>query len=82
MSTYCAEVLSPAPVQVLLIRQRPEGFFLERLNEWSESVGTTQHDELDEAMRQAYSEYGRVSNCRLCPDDVDPLEYIRARSDS
>ena len=41
MSTYCAEVLSPAPVQVLLIRQRPEGFFLERLNERSESVGTT-----------------------------------------
>ena len=82
MSTYCAEVLSPAPVQVLLIRQRPEGFFLERLNEWSESVGTTQHDELDEAMRQAYSEYGRVSDWRLCPDDVDPLEYIRARSDS
>jgi len=27
VSTYCAEVLSPAPVQVLLIRQRPDGSF-------------------------------------------------------
>ena len=46
MSTYCAEVLSPAPLRVLLIRQRPDGFFLERLNERRGSVGTTQHDEI------------------------------------
>jgi hypothetical protein len=33
---------------------------------------------LDEAMRQAYSEY-TISNWRFCPDDVDPLEYIQAQ---
>ena len=31
-------------------------------------------------MRVAYSEY-TISDWRFCPDDVDPLEYIRAQSD-
>jgi hypothetical protein len=82
MSIYCAEVLSPAPVKVLLIRQSPDGFFLERFNERGESVGDTRHDEMDDAMREAYSAYGSISDWRLCPDGVDPLEYIRARSES
>ncbi|HTP19522.1 MAG TPA: hypothetical protein VMJ65_07955 [Solirubrobacteraceae bacterium] len=67
-------------VKVLLIGQRPDGFFLERFTPGGEPVGTTRHDEMDEAMREAYSEYGQVSDWRLCPDDADPLEYIRERS--
>jgi len=85
VSIYCAEVLSRAPerdVKVLLISQKPDGFFLERFNDREGLVGTTRHDEMDEAMRQAYSEYGRVSDWRLCPDDADPLQYIRGRSGS
>jgi len=85
MSTYCAEVIGapgqPEPsrdVKVLLISQRPDGFFLQRLNERGELLGETQHDELDDAMRHAYSEYGAISDWRLCPDDVDPLQYTRA----
>jgi hypothetical protein len=76
VSIYCAEVLSPDPdrdVKILLISQKPDGFFLERFNDRRELVGTTRHDEMDEAMRQAYSEYGAVSDWRLCPDDADPL---------
>ncbi len=103
MSTYCAEVLSPAAdrgdqpgsglpgvaeresapdVKVLLISQRPEGFFLERFNERREFVGSTRHDEMDDAMREAWSQYGSLSDWRLCPDGTDPLEYIRSRSRS
>jgi hypothetical protein len=80
-----APVARPEPtpdVRVLLIRQRPDGFFLERFNEGREFVGGTQHDELDDAMRHAYSEYGPISDWHLCPDDVYPLDYIRARSGS
>lgn len=66
-------------VKVLLIDARVDGFFLERLTDRGESVGSTQHDTMDEAMWQAYSEYV-VSDWRSCPDDVDPLEYIRAQS--
>ena len=67
-------------VKVLLIDARVDGFFLERLTDRGECVGSTQHDTMDEAMWQAYSEYV-VSDWRSCPDDVDPLEYIRAQSD-
>jgi hypothetical protein len=45
-------------------------------------VGETRHDTLDEAMSDAYSEYGAISDGRFCPDDADPLEYIQAQSDS
>ena len=85
VSIYCAEVLSPDPdrdVKILLISQKPDGFFLERFNDRRELVGSTRHDEMDEAMRQAYSEYGAVSDWRLCPDDADPLEYLQGRSGS
>lgn len=47
MSIYCAEVLSPAPdrdVKILLISQKPDGFFLERFNDRRELVGSTRHD--------------------------------------
>jgi hypothetical protein len=67
-------------VKVLLIAERVDGFLLHRFNERGEVVGETQHDTLDEAMWQAYSEYV-LSDWSFCPDDVDPLEYIRARSD-
>jgi hypothetical protein len=67
-------------VKVLLIDARVDGFFLKRLSDRGEPVGTTQHDTMDEAMWQAYSEYV-VSDWRSCPDDVDPLQYIRARPD-
>jgi hypothetical protein len=69
-------------VKLLLISERPDGFFLERFNEHGEFVGTTRHDEMDDAMREAYSEYGPISDWRFCPDDADPLELIRRRSES
>jgi hypothetical protein len=87
-TTHCAEVLSLAPTAtggplpraaVLLIHERVEGFFLERLTDRGESVGTTQHDTMDEAMWLAYSEYV-LSDWTSCPDDADPLEYIRSQS--
>jgi hypothetical protein len=58
-----------------------DGFFLERFTDRGEPVGSTQHDTMDEAMDQAYSEYDAISGWRLCPDDTDPLEYIRSQSD-
>ena len=67
-------------VKVLLIAQRPDGFILQRFNDGGTLVGDTRHDEMDEAMRQAYSEYGSISDWHLCPDGADPLEYIRAVS--
>jgi hypothetical protein len=67
-------------VKVLFIDVRVEGFFLERFNDHGELVGTTQHDTMDEAMSQAYSEY-EIPDWRSCPEDVDPVEYIRAHSD-
>ena len=70
---------SPSP-QVLLVTERVEGFFLDRLTDRGELVGETQHDTLDEAMWQAYSEYPAISDWRFCPDDADPLEYIQTRS--
>ena len=69
-----------ADVKVLLIVQRPDGFFLERFNERGELVGESQHDEMDDAMREAYSQCGPISDWRLCPDGVDPLEYIRTHA--
>jgi hypothetical protein len=70
-----------ARVKVVLIDIRVDGFFLERFTDSGELVGETQHDTLDEAMWQAYSEYV-LSDWSFCPDDVDPLEYIRAQSDA
>jgi hypothetical protein len=70
-----------AEVKVLLIDEKVEGFFLERLTARGERVGTTQHDTMDEAMDQAYSEYDAISDWRFCPADTDPLEYLRAQSD-
>lgn len=71
----------PPPVKVLLIAERVDGFFLERLTEGGELVATTRHDTMDEAMDQVYSECDTISDWRLCPDDVDPLAYLRAHSD-
>jgi hypothetical protein len=71
----------PLPqVKLLLIAERVDGFFLERLTERGQLVGTTRHDTMDGAMDQAYSEYDAISDWRLCPDDADPLEYLRAQS--
>src|SRR5216683_1743261 len=69
---------SPArsDVRVLLIRERIEGFLLSRLTDRGEPAGQTQHDTLDEAMSQAYSEYD-ITGWKFCPAGVDPLEYIR-----
>ena len=84
-TTYCAEVLSLAPApagrpppqaKVVLIAQRVDGFFLERLGPGGERLGRTQHETLDEAMYQAHAEY-TLSEWRFCPDDADPLEYVR-----
>ena len=67
-------------VRVLVIAEKVDGFFLERLTERGELVGTTRHDTMDEAMVQAYSEYDAISDWRLCPDGADPLEYLHAQS--
>jgi hypothetical protein len=67
-------------VKVLLIAQRVDGFFLERFTDRGEHVAETQHETLDDAMWQAYSEYDAISDWRLCPDDADPLEYIQTQS--
>ena len=61
---------------MLLIDERVDGFFLQRLTDQGEPAGTTQHDTMDEAMWQAYSEYV-LSGWRSCPDGVDPLEFMR-----
>ena len=66
--------------KVLLITERVAGFVLQRLTDRGEHVGDTQHDTPDEAMSYAYSEYDAISDWRSCPDDVDPLEYMRAQS--
>jgi hypothetical protein len=70
----------PPVVKVLFIGVRVEGFLLERFNDRGELVGTTQHETMDEAMWQAYSEFV-IADWRSCPEDVDPVEYIRAQSD-
>jgi hypothetical protein len=71
----------PAPqVKVLLIAQKVDGFYLERFTDHGERVGDTLHETLDDAMYQAYSEYDTISDWRLCPDDADPLQYIRGQS--
>ena len=67
-------------MKVLLIAERVEGFFLKRFTDRGELVSETQHDTLDEAMSQAYSEYPAISDWRFCPDDADPLKYIQAHS--
>jgi hypothetical protein len=68
-------------VKVLPIRERIGGFFLSRLTDRGEPAGQTQHDTRDEATSQAYSEYD-ITGWKLCPDGVDPLEYVRRRSES
>jgi hypothetical protein len=85
MSTYCAEVLPPtrdSGVRVLLIRETVDGFVLDRLNDAGASAGDTQHDTLDEAMHEAYSEYAQISDWRFCPDGADPLEYLRPTAEN
>lgn len=65
-------------VSVLVIRERLEGFFLERLTAAGESLGDTEHDTLDEAMSHAHGQYEPISSWRVCPDDVNPVGYLRA----
>jgi hypothetical protein len=72
MSIYCAEVLAPAMVKVLLIRQKVDGFYLERYTESGVFLGGTRHDEMDDAMREAYAAYDPISEWRLCPDAEYP----------
>ena len=71
----------PTQVRVLLITERVDGFFLERITERGRLVRDTQHETLDEAMRQAYDEFDTISEWRFCPDDANPLEYIRGKTD-
>jgi len=78
MSVYCSQVRGPAPA-VLLIRERVEGFLLEELDEDGAVVNTTLHETLDEAMWYANSKYAEISEWTACPDDVDPVEHLRAR---
>jgi hypothetical protein len=70
----------PTSVKALFIDVRVEGFFLERFDGRGELLATTQHDTMDEAMWQAYSEFV-IADWRSCPEDVDPVGYIRAQSD-
>ena len=68
-------------VKMLLITEKPDGFLLRRFTEDGNTADDTLHETLDDAMRQAYSEYESLSDWRFCPDDVDPLDYL-ARSDA
>ena len=68
----------PTEVKALFIDVRVEGFFLERFNDRGVVVAATQHETMDEAMWQAYSEYV-LSDWTSCPEDVDPVQYIRSR---
>jgi len=70
----------PTSVKALFIDVRGEGFFLERFDGRGELLATTQHDTMDEAMWQASSEFV-IADWRSCPEDVDPVEYIRAQSE-
>jgi hypothetical protein len=70
----------PRDVKVLFIDVRVEGFFLQRFNDREELVGTTQHETMDEAMWQASSEY-EIADWRSCPEDIDPVAYLRAHPD-
>ena len=77
-----SSVGSPRPsaspqVKVLLIAQEVDRFHLERFTDHGEHVADTLHETLDDAMHQAYSEFDAISDWRLCPDDADPLQYIR-----
>jgi hypothetical protein len=65
-------------VRTVFIDVRLEGFFLERFSDEGELMGTTQHETMDEAMWQAQSEFV-IAAWRSCPEDVNPVEYIRAR---
>jgi hypothetical protein len=67
-------------VKALFVDVRVEGFFLERFTDRGELVSTTQHETMDEAMSQAYSEY-ELADWRSCPEDVDPVDYLRAQRD-
>lgn len=69
-----------AAVKALFIDARLEGFFLERFGDDGELIGTTQHETMDEAMWQAYSEFV-IADWSTCPEDVNPAQYIRARRD-
>jgi hypothetical protein len=70
----------PPAVKALFIDVRVEGFFLERFDDQGELVATTQHETMDEAMWRAYAEFV-IADWRSCPEDVDPVRYIRAHSD-
>ena len=67
-------------VKLLLIVERVDGFLVERFTERGELVSETQHETMDEAMAQVYSEYKAISEWRFCPDGADPLKHIRAQS--
>jgi hypothetical protein len=66
-------------VKALVIDPRVEGFFLQRFNDRGELMGATQHETMDEAMWQAYSEF-EIGDWQSCPEDVDPLEFIRGHA--
>jgi hypothetical protein len=66
--------------KVLLIVERVDGFFLQRLTDRGVHLGETQHDTMDEAMSYALAEYDAISDWRFCPGDVDPLDFLHAES--
>jgi hypothetical protein len=53
---------APPSVKILLITERPDGFFLRRFTEDGNLAHDTQHETLDDAMHRAYSEYGSLSD--------------------
>jgi hypothetical protein len=76
------EASGAGELSVLVIRERTEGFFLERLAANGGSLGETQYEALDEAMGDAHRQYDPLSNWRFCPDNADPLAYLRRTRDS
>ena len=68
----------PLP-SVLVIEERPEGFFLIRYSMSGEFAGDTWHRDLDNAMGQATFEFGdSVTDWAAIPlEELDPVAYIR-----
>jgi hypothetical protein len=67
-------------VKALFIDVRVDGFFLEEFDGRGELLGATRHDTMDEAIAYAHSEF-KLADWEACPEDTDPLQYVRARTD-
>lgn len=73
-----APQLLPWP-QVLVLRERPDGVFLERWTATGDYAGDTWHETLDQAYQQAHYEYGDLlGSWQAVPPDVkDVMHWLQ-----